>query len=134
MTLENQNSCESHYSNCWNKIVQVNNTGLLCVKSSMCPFIVDRHLCYFIFLAIMNKVSISSVVQTIVQKCNFISLGKIPRSEIGDHMESECLSVYDSNKLLHKLANSFWTTTKHVREFQLVHLLANTWDFRTLKI
>ena len=47
----------------------------------------------------MDKASVSIVVQTIVLTCNFISLGKIRRSKIEDHMESEYLSVYDINNV-----------------------------------
>lgn len=57
------------------------------------------HLCCFKFFAIMDKAFVSIVVQTIVQTCNFISLGKIPWSKIEDHMKSEYLSVYDINNV-----------------------------------
>ena len=62
----------------------------------------------------MDKPSVSNVVRTIVQTCNFISLGKIPRSKIENHIESEYLSVYDINNVFHQAAKLFCTTTKHV--------------------
>ena len=62
----------------------------------------------------MDKASVSNVVLTIVKTCNFISLGKIPRSKIENHMESEYLSVYDINNVFHQAAKLFCTTTKHV--------------------